>query len=58
MVWVGEAAAAAAAMSLPSPSGQRQESGQSVMYTVWRPLGRDVLLCFLSEVPVTNWSAQ
>ena len=26
--------------------------------TVWRPLGRDVLLCFLSEVPVTNWSAQ
>ena len=27
-------------------------------YTVWRPLGHDVLFCFLSEVPVTNWAAQ
>ena len=27
-------------------------------YTVGHPLGRDVLLCFLSEVPVTNWAAQ
>ena len=28
------------------------------MYTVWHPLSRDVLFCYLSEVPVTNWAAQ
>ena len=28
------------------------------MYTVWHPLGHYVLLCFLSEIPVTNWDAQ
>ena len=27
-------------------------------YTVWRLLGRDVLFCFLPEVPVNNWAAQ
>ena len=29
-----------------------------LFYTVGRPLSRDVLLCFLSEVLVTNWEAQ
>ena len=24
-----------------------------LIYTVWRPIGRDILLCFLSEVPAT-----
>ena len=28
------------------------------LYTPGRPLSCDVLFCFLSEVPVTNWAAQ
>ena len=28
-----------------------------VKYTVFRPLSRDVLYCFLSQVPVTNRAA-
>jgi len=27
-------------------------------YNVGHPLIRDVMFCFLSEVPVTNWAAQ
>lgn len=27
-------------------------------YTAWHPIGRDILLCFLSEVPVTDGAAQ
>ena len=30
----------------------------SLTYTLGRPLNRDVLFSFLSEVPVTNWAAQ
>ena len=37
---------------------ERGKAGTSVFYTVWRPLGRDVLFCFLSEVRVINWAAQ
>ena len=28
------------------------------LYTEFHPLSRDVLFCFLSEVPVTTWAAQ
>ena len=28
------------------------------LYTPGPPLSRDVLFCFLSEVPVANWAAQ
>ena len=28
------------------------------IYTVWHALSREVLFCFLSEVPVINWAAQ
>ena len=28
------------------------------LYTPGRPLSRYVFLCFLSDVPVTNWAAQ
>ena len=32
--------------------------GGDNVYTVWRLLGCDVLLCFLSKVPVTIWATQ
>ena len=31
---------------------------QQLLYTVGRPLSRDKLFCFLSELQVTNWAAQ
>ena len=45
------------------PSGRGQPSvdidgSAALLYTVWRPLGRDVLLCYLSEILVPNWAAQ
>ena len=38
--------------------GDRWVVDFEVQYNLGRTLSRDVLLCFLSEVPVTNWAAQ
>ena len=39
--------------------GTETERGYDHMtYSVHHKLSRDVLFCFLSEVPVTNWAAQ
>ena len=31
-----------------------KQPGRREVYTTWHLVGRDILLCFLSEVPVTN----
>ena len=43
-----------------SAEAKIDEKGQGTqpLYTVWRPLCREVLFCLLSNVLVTNWAAQ
>ena len=40
------------------PDRPADSSARCVHYSTSRHLSRDVLFCFLSEVPVTNWAPQ